>query len=157
MVDQAKVENGSVAAESPPGAVARNTAELMSDVLTLAELQGKLLVLDVESGVWKIVPLAVTLLAGVVLAVSCLPIALATVALALDEYTELSLVQAFAFSLLGGVVLSLLLIAIAIWQFKAGLRLLERSQHEWKQNIRWIKNTLQRMGRSGASEYHVSA
>jgi len=155
MVDQTTLENGALPSESPPRAVARNTAELMSDVLTLAELQGRLLVIDVESGIGKIIPLAVTLLAGAVLAASCLPIALATIALALVELTTLSMAQAFACSLLGGALISLLLVAVAFWQFRAGLGLLKRSQSEWQQNLKWIKNTLQRMGRSGVSEKSV--
>jgi len=155
MVDQAQIDDAPAAAVSPPRAVARNTAELFSDVLTLAELQGRLLLVDLESGLWKIMPLVITLLAGIMLTVSCLPIAMVTIALALVEFGQMSPVAAFAATLLGGAVCSLLLVAAGAWQFKAGVRILERSHQEWKQNVRWIKNVLQRMGRSGGSENRV--
>lgn len=145
MVDQTQIEAAPRDVEAPPRTVARNTAELFSDVLTLAELQGKLLLVDVESGIWKIVPLAISLLAGVVLAGSCLPIALATVALALVEYVKFTPAQGFALALLGGALVSLALMGAAAWQIRAGIRLFERSQAEWKHNLRWVKNMLKRM------------
>ena len=162
MVDQTTLGNhaahdGAMNTESPPRAVARNTAELMSDVVTLAELQGRLLLIDVESGVWKIIPFVITLTAGVILAICCVPIAMATIALGLIHYGGLLPPVAFAYTLLGGAILSLVLVAAAFWQYKRGMRLLERSQNEWKQNMRWIKNTLQRMGRSGSNGYATAA
>src|SRR5688572_10437114 len=162
MVDQTTLDktadnDGAVNSESPPRAVARNTAELMSDVVTLAELQGRLLMIDAEAGLWKIIPFVITLTAGVILAICCVPIAMATIALALVQYGGLSHVVAFAYTLLGGSVLSLLLVAAAFWQYKRGMRLLERTQNEWKQNMRWIKNTLSRMGRGETNGYATSA
>lgn len=145
MVDQTQVDGAPRAAEAPPRAVARNTAELFSDVLTLAELQGKLLLVDLESSIWRIVPPAISLLAGVVLAGSCVPIALATAALALVEYVRFTPAQGFALSLLGGSLVSLALLGAAVWQLRAGMRFFERSQIEWKHNLRWLKSMLKRM------------
>jgi len=47
MVDQAQVTPAEDRSELPPRAVARGTAEFLHDVMTLAELQGKLALVDV--------------------------------------------------------------------------------------------------------------
>lgn len=155
MVDQTQM-NGAPAAEGPPRAVARNTAEFMSDVLMLAELQGRLLVVDVESGIKRILPLAAIAMAGLVIGCSCVPIALAAVALALVEYAQFTPPQAFALALLGGALLSFALSATAFWKIRAGLGLLDRSQSEWKQNVEWLKSVLKQMNRSRAQHGALS-
>lgn len=146
MVDQTSLNGSSTTSEAPQRAVARNTAELMADAITLAELQGRLLAVDIESGIWKVVPLAFTFLGGIVLAASCLPIALAAAALALVEYAAFKPPLAFALSFLGGGLVALALLAAAVWQLRSGLGLLERSHAEWKQNLKWLKGMLKRMG-----------
>ena len=92
--------NGSDA--SAPQSVAHNTGELLADAMTLAELQGKLLVVDVQDDLRKLIaPLAV-LITGAVVGLSCLPIALVTIALGLMAGAGLAPWLAFLISLLIG-------------------------------------------------------
>ena len=59
MVDQAQVTATNGRNELPPQAVARGASEFMHDVVTLAELQGKLVVIDFRDGMAKLItPLA---------------------------------------------------------------------------------------------------
>lgn len=67
MVDQAEVTTADGRTELPPRAVARGTAEFFHDVTTLAELQGKLVIVDLREGVSKLVIHAVLLVVGAVI------------------------------------------------------------------------------------------
>src|SRR5688572_25706998 len=95
MVDQATVKSTNGRAESPPHAVVRSASEFVHDVLTLAELQGKLFMVDFQDGLKKLIWPAIGLAVGGVLALCCVPLALTTIALAIEELTTLSFAQSF--------------------------------------------------------------
>jgi len=151
MVDQTEVKPADGRTELPPRAVARGTAEFLHDVTTLAELQGKLLVVDLRQGVEKLVMPAVLLVIGVVVGLGAVPIALAALALTIKATTELSLFVTFWIAVAVGVVLSLALALPAYSRLKHGMGMFERSYYEWGRNLKWIKDTLQRLGRSSHS------
>src|SRR5688500_2820931 len=94
MVDQADVKptNGrdEGRSELPPRAVARSTGEFLHDVTTLAELQGKLLLVESKQGLTKLVMPIALLVLGVVIALGCVPIALAALAITLVQAAEFS-------------------------------------------------------------------
>ena len=98
MVDQADVKptNGHDGGRSelPPRAVARSTGEFLHDVTTLAELQGKLLVVDCKQGLSKLVVPMTLLVLGIVIALGCVPIALAALAITLVQAADFSLASA---------------------------------------------------------------
>ena len=146
MVDQAQV-NGAAKVEAAPRAVARNTGELLQDLVTLAELQARLLVLDVRDGAQRLLWPVGLLLVGTAIAVACLPVAFITVALALVETTKLTLAQAFGVSLLSGMVLTTLIAGLGWALFRRRPDLLERSRAEWQQNVKWTKHALRRLGK----------
>ena len=144
MVDQAHV--------NPPGgsrprSPVRGTADFLHDLLTLAELQWQLLVVDSREWLGRLLWPALGLAAGLALAASCLPLALIVLALTLVETTTLSLAQAFGVSLGMGLVLAAALVAAALWYVRRRLGFLERSRQEWQRNVQWAKETLQRVGR----------
>jgi hypothetical protein len=152
MVDQAplKSTNGrgeSPRSESPPRAVARSAAEFVHDVLTLAELQGKLFVVDFENGLQKLIWPAIGLAVGAVLALCCVPLALATLALVIDETTRLTLAQSFGMVLGGAVLVAALLIAGAVMYLRHGWSMFDRSWTELSRNLQWSKEMLRRLGR----------
>src|SRR5437762_2582547 len=99
MVDQAQVTQQQPAtplptgpdgrAELPPRAVARSTAEFLHDVATLAELQGKLTLVDLREGLAKLILPTALVLIGAAVGLGCVPIALAALALTLAAYTTL--------------------------------------------------------------------
>jgi putative superfamily III holin-X len=146
MVAQTTMNSPGGGDPSPPRAVARNTGELLSDALTLAELQSKLLWLDVQSDLSKLITPLALMVIGVVLALSCLPIALATLALGLVAGAGLPPWLAFLIALGVGLLLAAILAGIGVWVLLHGTSFLSRSRSEWGQNIRWFKNLVRRLG-----------
>jgi hypothetical protein len=155
MVDQAQITptseiRASGRTELPPQAMARNSASFLGDFATLAELQGKLLVVDLREGVNKLIGSVVLLLAGAIIALGCVPVAIATLALLIDELTtNLSPAACFGIALLAGLVLAAALAIPGFIAVKKGLWMFERSRTEWRKNMQWLKDTMHRAsGRS---------
>jgi len=146
MVDQAQV-NGAAKVEGAPRAVARSTGELLQDLVTLAELQVRLLVIDVLDGARRWLWPVGLLLVALAMALACLPVAFITLALTLVETTKLTLAQAFGVALLSGVVLTALVGGMGWAFFRQRSDLFERSRAEWRQNVKWTKQALRRLGK----------
>lgn len=155
MVDETKVNTSNGSSGSPTKAVAANSAEFFHDITTLAELQGKLFLADAQQSLNKsIVPLA-TLITGVVLSMSALPLALVAIALTLVETTSLSNAQAFWITVAIGLVLGVLSSVMAVRQLRTSLTFFQRSLNEWNLNIRWLRRVLKQLGkRSSAPNEH---
>jgi hypothetical protein len=147
MVDSAPVKTNGRGV-STPRAVARNLSELMHDAFTLADLQARLAYADTQRLIGDLIYPGALLLVGVVIVLSCLPIALATVALAVDQATDLTLAQSFGFTLAGGLVLGAAAALAAVIWMRRGLKPYERSLAECDLNIRWIKKLLQEQATS---------
>lgn len=146
MVDQAKVAEKNGAADSPPRAAVRNLVELVHDILVLAELQGRLLVVEARQELGKTIAPAVIIVCGIVLALSCFPVAILCVALALTETTSLSPAQSLLLALIGTLLVAAIMIGGSIWYLQRSIHLLSRSRTEWDQNVRWIRSMLLRLG-----------
>ena len=159
MVAQTQVEQKTNGADnSPPRAMARNTGELLSDAMTLVELQSKLLLVDVKSDLRQLIAPVVLVFCGVILALAALPIAMIALALGLEAATDLQLWAAFAISFAVAILIAGGAIGGGVWFLLHGLSFLSRSRSEWVQNVRWFKNLLRRLGerpRSGADKQHV--
>jgi len=126
--------------------MARNTGELLADAMTLVELQGKLLALDVQDDLRKFIAPLVMLVAGAVFGLSCLPFALVTIALGLVAGAGLAPWLAFLLTLLVGVTLAAGLVLGGVWYLRNELTFLARSRAEWQQNVRWFKSMVRRLG-----------
>jgi putative superfamily III holin-X len=127
--------------------VARNTGEFVQDLFTLSELQLRLLLVDLRQGLWSLVPPVALLLIGLAFALSCLPVAMMTLAWALIETANLAHWRALAVALLAGIGLTLIFL-IAAWVLlrrQEGMFL--RSGDEWRQNLKWVKDAIRRQGR----------
>lgn len=142
---------GSSGRSSAPQSMARNTGELLGDAMTLAELQGKLLLVDVQDDLKRLIMPVALLVTGVVLALTCLPIAMVTIALGLIAGAELAPWLAFLITLGGALAVALVLILAGVWYFRHGLTFLGRSRAEWDQNIRWFKSLVRRLGAGSPS------
>jgi hypothetical protein len=149
MVDQAQITPTQERTELPPRAVARSTAEFLHDVATLAELQGTLVMIDLREGLAKLITPAIALCVGIVVGLGSVPIALAALAITIQETTSLSLAACFGISLLVGLVLTLLLTIPALILLKRGVRMFDRSLYELGRNTKWVKDTVKRFGQSG--------
>lgn len=153
------VESGPAKANgrNVPRAVARNLSELMHDIFTLADLQARLAYADTQRLIGELIYPGALLLAGVVIVLSCLPIALAAIAIGVDEATRLTLAQSFAFTLAGGLVVGAGAALGAVWWIRRGLRPYERSLAECDLNIRWIKRLLQDQAATSRRPYFPPA
>jgi len=148
MVDQAEVTSRLRETDnSVPRSAARSMADILHDAVSLAELQGRLLSVDLQRAVTAIsIPLAV-LCAGVALAVCCLPIGLVSIALLLESATNLSRVAAFWITFLGGLIVSLSMAGGAIGWLRSGPGFFESSKSEWTANLNCLKSALRRSSR----------
>jgi hypothetical protein len=134
--------------QAAPRAVVENLGEFAHDVVTLAELQAKLFIADVQtfkSGV--VFPTALMAGAGI-LALGCIPVLLMGVAWLLVDYQVLSRGWAFLVSTAAGLILAGIMGAIGWASFRRQLNILERSQVELERNITWIKSVLKHSGRT---------
>jgi len=156
MVDQADVKPTDGQRELPPQTVARSGAEFLHDLTVLAELQGKLLLVDIRQGLWKLLMPFGVLLAGTSLALGSVPIALAALAATLSETTKLTLAQSLGISLLVGAVFSAALTLAGWMALRSNFRFLNRSYAEWRRNLQWAKDTLKRLGQASHSPIHRS-
>lgn len=144
MGHQTKVNERNGSSATAPRALTRDVGEFALDVLTLAKLQVQLFVTDWrESSRRALVP-GLALLAGVALGLSCIPFALATLALALIEIFETSYATGFLLATIVGAISSALL-GVSGWLLVCKrLAVLQRSQQELVRNLRWIKKVLER-------------
>ena len=149
MVDQTPITAAGTSmngkGELPPRAVARNTAEFLHDLVTLGELQGKLLLVDCRQGMRQLLVPIATLVVGLVVAIGCVPVALAALALAIVETTELKLAESLGIALAVGLAAGAALTMGAYLWLRHGFTFLERSYYEWGRNRLWAKDTLKRL------------
>ena len=152
MVDQtqvtAKDPTEPIGRELPPRAVARSTAELLHDMATLTELQGKLVLIDAREGTAKLLVEVMMIAIGAAIGLGCVPIALAMLALIIAANTTLSLPVSFAIALVTGLILAAVLAIPACLAVKANIHIFDRSLAEWRRNRQWFKETLRRLGTS---------
>jgi hypothetical protein len=134
--------NGS--AESPARNVARNMADVWHDVLTLSELQARLVAIETRDVLEKSRAAIGLLAAGCLVALAALPILLAAGALFLVETTSLTPAAAFGLAALVGIVVAGCLCAWGWWVLRRSCGGFQRSGCEWRRNIEWFKNVLAR-------------
>jgi hypothetical protein len=156
MVDQAHVTTCE-RADSPPRAVARNTAEFLHDVVTLVELQGSLLKIDIKQTLTGMIVPGVVAVAGAILLLSCMPILLASIALLLVETLEWTYAQAFFCALGIGLVVGGIACLAGAWYVRRSFDKLERSKSEFVHNVSWIKQVLKRLGTSPSTSPGTAA
>ncbi len=152
MVDQTKMKdrsNGRGTAAHPSTfsstrSAARNMAHLLHDAVTLAQLQLRLLMLDCQQLRTKLGAPLIAIGVGIVVALSCVPVALAGIALVFRDVGGLTWLEAvwstFALALVVGVVC----VACGVWWLRGVSNLFESSRVEWTQNIERLKEMLRR-------------
>jgi hypothetical protein len=147
MVDQAQIDGADRSNESSPQTAPSDgqMADLLHDILTLAELQWQLFVADLRRAGWLVGLKMAVLTFGVVLALSCIPLALVTVALFLVEFAGWGYARAFASTLLLAVVAAAGIVGISIWRFSTMRSLFQRSVAEGERNVHWLKEKLRQL------------
>jgi uncharacterized membrane protein YqjE len=134
--------------ESPSRSAGRSMAQILHDAIALAELQSRLVALDLGRAQRALIGPAIVLGLGLAIAACAVPIALIGVALLIETYGHTSLLAAFWWTTLAAIIVSLALCAAAVARFRKGARFFEASRIEWSENIRWLKEVLRRASRT---------
>ena len=130
--------------DHPVREVARNAADLWHHVLTLSELQMRLLLVEIGQVIARLQTATLLVAAGCLLGFAALPIVLACVALVLAEQTQLTLASAFGLTSGVAVLISGILIGFGWRRLHQNASGIPRSRDEWKLNWSWLKETLRR-------------
>jgi len=119
-----------------------NASEFAHDLITLAELQFQLFALDAQRAGKRMRVPVVLAVAGLVLALGCIPVLLAGLSMLLIQTTVLSRWLSFLIVALAAVAVSGGLAYGAYRMLQRGLQPLARSQREFQRNLRWVKRVL---------------
>ncbi len=130
--------------------VVSSVADVASDVTNLAELQFRLLAVDVaESKRHLVIPVSLVVL-GLFFALSAGPIVLLVIAAGLYEFANLSMTTALGIVAGLAVIMSATLLLIGTRGLGRAVKFFERSLAELKQNVEWLKQ-LKNRNRSRSS------
>lgn len=130
--------------ESPSAGVRNGVSGLLHDVLTLAELQFKLLSLDAQVAAGRAVVPTVLLGAAGVFAASALPLLLLAFAQLLRDQAGWPPALATLMAVAVGLVVAGILAVIGYLGLRRCLNPLARSREEFNRNVTWLKSTLKR-------------
>jgi uncharacterized membrane protein YqjE len=144
MGHQTKINERNGSPQTAPKGLARDVGEFAHDVFTLAELQAQLFATDLQECSRRAFVPGLLLVGGVALGLSCIPFALAALALLLIQVFETSYATGFLLATVAGAMLSVLLCVSGWLLVRQRLTLLRRSQEELVRNLRWIKKVLER-------------
>ena len=152
MADQASLNlNGGkrVRVNSPlTDGVFGNLAELAGDMTTLAELQAKLVVVDLKASASRAVLPAALVGAGVVFLLAALPVALIGASELLADALGLTH-RGWAYLIVAAVAaaLTVVLVLIGLPRLSKSFDNLTRSREELERNLAWVKTVLANSGR----------
>ena len=158
-MDRKTQMNVNGAGDHPVREAARNAADLWHHVLTLSELQTRLLLVEMREAIARARMAALLVVAGCMLGLASIPVLLACVALVLAEQTQLSLASAFGLTSGVAVLFSGALIGIGWRRLHQNASGVPRSREEWRLNWSWLKDTLRReraetIGNQSAAKRH---
>lgn len=116
----------------------------LHDLVMLAELQAKLLELDLKQGLQRVVRHGILLVMGGLLIVGAVPVVIIALALTLAQELPISLAAAYWLTLLAVLLAGGLLIFAAMLRLRQVTNVFARSKAEWRCNVEWLKETLRR-------------
>jgi hypothetical protein len=122
--------------------VAASVAEVTRNVIELTELQSQLLMLDLQKSGQKAKATIILAIIAACLLLASIPVALIAFGYLLVEQLEWSVAGSMALAALLGLVLCGTVAAVAYGYVKQGLVSLDRSRHELRRNVAWLKSTL---------------
>lgn len=127
--------------ESPIRGAARNVADVWHNALSLAELQGRLFLVELAGAARRSSVAAGLLAIGAVLGLAALPIILVCFSCLL---IDAGLSAAAAFGIIGGttLVIAIVLALVGYSQVARSFRDFPRSRVELKRNYQWLKETV---------------
>ena len=147
MVDQATLRHSRADGSTPSASMAANMSSFAHDLTVLAELQAKLLATDFKSSLRNMLLPAAMAAVALGLLVGCFPILLTAVAFLFIEVFGMYYAAGFLIASVVGVLMAGMILMPAIYLFRASTKTFERSQQEFSENVRWIREVLGRSGR----------
>jgi len=127
---------------SPIDALKSNTQMLVRDAVELTELQLQLFAADGREMAQKSAPPLLTVVAGVTIAMSGLPLLLVAFAYALVELAGFSVWLAMVCSALSGIAVGALAVFVGLRWLRPQLEIWRRSAAELRENIDFLKRSL---------------
>ena len=137
MVDQTTMNGRSRAAR-----LGRNVSDYAHDVVTLAELQLRLLSVDVRDGARAAGPAGALIVAGSLAALGSIALLFVAMALALAELTGWPHSVSFAISAVVGLAAGGILAYLGWKKLVSAGKTLGRSKAEFVETLKWIKESL---------------
>lgn len=129
---------------APASRVGGGLAGLLSDVMSLAELQLKLFTVDAKEASGRIIMPIVLVAVGGVLALCSIPLGLIAIAQVLHLEAGWHPAVATAVALLIGLVLAGILAFLGYLGLRRCIQPMQRSRDELQRNINWLKSALKR-------------
>ena len=126
----------------PPENVARSIGGMFGDLLSLSELQLKLLKRDSSEAVSRTYFSIAILVVGLLVLFACLPVGMLAIVFVLHEFLELSMSVSLIIVVATGLFLGALLALIAYFKLKRVGNVFHRSQTELSKNVHWLKNSM---------------
>jgi len=138
MVAQEEVKRNGFAGKR----IRRNLSGFAHDVVTLGELQCRLLAVDLRDAKKVIIPGTALIVGGILVAFAALPIMLAAFALTLSQLAGWSFAASFGI-VAGGALLLAASLAVFVWSmFQKAIGRFDRSRVELKETYRWVRDSL---------------
>jgi hypothetical protein len=132
--------------------VTGSVSYLTHDAIELAELQVKLLSVDIKKSTEKTRLCVILAIIGICFLLASIPVGLLALAEVFIEQLDWSQSAALGASTLVGILVSATLAGAAYGILRSGLFTLDRSREELRNNIAWIKSALRNRGQYHARE-----
>jgi hypothetical protein len=131
-----------------PGGVVSNVAEFADDLMSLGELQARLVAIEAKQNFRAVTAGSAILITGVVIALAALPIALAGIAELLVSFAGLNHGYALLAVAVAAFAIAGTCVAIAVARLRASDLGFPLSREEFTRNLNWIRTVLLYSGRS---------
>lgn len=142
MVDFEAEVRGDSRRQSPVASFAGKAANVVGDMLELAELQAQLAKADTGAAIRRAIRPLAFLLLGSCGAIACFPVLVLGIASCVDAMTILNSWQSQLVVAGVGVLLASLTVWIAARRFLTSLRPFRRSADELAKNLEWIRSVI---------------
>jgi len=132
--------------------MASSFAGLTHDVIELAELQAQLFTLDIKNTSKQARTSLALVIGGVCLLLGTIPVLLATIAAALNQYAAWSWAASLAMATVIGIAGAGTVMGVAWSRFRSGIVTMERSREEFNRNVAWVKTSLRRRAQASSGD-----
>lgn len=139
MVDFEAQVNGSHKRQSPVSAFAGQAANIVGDVLELAELQAKLVKADASKTIQRAIPALIVVVLGGCGVIACLPVAVLGLAALMDSQTQLNGWQSQLIVAGVGTLAATICVILAARRLLKSFGQFKRSTDELANNFAWAK------------------